>query len=145
MQDDPGTTRLKVKPLVLDEADRETLLRKITITTMRGEIARGTGLFSQLHWCLRFTTDSTNPVISADDAAIVQGRAPTLEQALPDPETLIFFPVCQEACMIGSPAKFDTETDAFLPSDLSMLRMLYLKSDCLFAYSPARLALPEAR
>jgi hypothetical protein len=141
---EPGTTKMKVKPLVLDEADRETLLRNMTITTMRGEIARGAGVFAQLHWCLRFTTESANPVITADDAVIVQGRAPSLDTSLQDRETLIFFPVCWQACLIGSPAKFDTETDAFLESDLRMLQRLYLKSDCRFAYSPVRLGLAEA-
>ena len=135
-----GTTKVKYKPLELSEADRETLLRNMTITTMRREIANGAGLFVQMHWCLRFTTDPAHPVITADDAVIVQGRnIPTLEKALEDQETLIFFPLCWQACLIGSIAQFATETDMFLRPDLTLLQSLYLKSDRRFVYSPSRL------
>jgi hypothetical protein len=142
---EPGRTKLKVKPFVASEADREILLRNMTITKMRGEIAVGSGLFSQLHWCLRLTSDSTSPVITADDPVIVQGRVPTLEPALRDHETLFFFPLCWQACLIGSLAKFETETEAFHQSDLRTLQMRYLNSDSRFVYSPTRIALPEAR
>jgi hypothetical protein len=140
---EPGKTELKARPLVLGDADRETLLRNMTITKMRGEIAQGSGLFSKLNWCLRFTTNSANPVITAEDPVIVEGRAPTLERAFQDPETLIFFPVCWQACLIGSLTEFDTKTDAFLQSDLGTLQVRYLSSACRFVYSPTRLALPE--
>ena len=78
---------------------------------------------------------------------IAQGRAAGqagLEQALHDLETLIFFPLCWQACLIGSPAKFETDTDAFLPADLNRLQRLYLKSDCRFVYAPLRVAVAEA-
>ena len=143
--EDGDWTSLKVKPLELGDEDRAVLLRNMTITTMRGEIAQGAGLFSGLHWCLRFTSDSTHPVVTADDAVIMQGRMPTIEEAFSDRETLIFFPLCWQACLIGSPAKFDKETDAFVPSDLRMLQNIYLGSGCRFAYAPTRLALPETR
>jgi hypothetical protein len=121
--------------------EREKLFRNMAITTMRREIAKGAAFFSQLHWCLRIATATTDPVITGDDAIIVEGKAPTLEGALTEADTLIFFPVCRHACLIGSPAKFELETEAVHASDLKLLKRRYLKGEYRFAYSPKRLAL----
>jgi hypothetical protein len=134
-------TGAKVKPYVArNRADHESLLRNMTITQMRMEIAKGSGLFSDLHWCLRLTADSTGPVVTAEDAVVATGAAPTLDVALRDRETLIFFPLCWQACLVGSPAKFDTDVEAFHQGDLRGLQTLYLKSDCRFLFSPVRLS-----
>ena len=121
--------------------ERDTLFRNLTITTMRAEIAKGAAFFSNLHWCLRLAVDVANPVITGDDAVIVEGKAPTLEAALTDGGTLILFPLCRHACLVGSPAKFEVETEAFQAFDLKRLQALYLRGRCRFSYSPKRLAL----
>jgi len=135
-----GNTGITYEELTETAEEREKLFRNMAITTMRGEISKGAAFFSELHWCLRVATAAANPIITGDDAIIVEGKAPTLEAALTAPGTLIFFPVCRHACLIGSPAKFDTETDAFHASDLQLLQSRYLKGECRFAYSPERLA-----
>jgi hypothetical protein len=143
----PGTfdTTLKVAPYAPEnETERETLLRNKTITDMRAEIANGPAWLSELHWCLQFTGNPSDPVITADNAVVPEGGAPTLEEALRHPETLVFFPICWQACLIGSPDKFDKETDAFHPSDIRRLRALYLKSARRFVFSPARLDFHKA-
>jgi hypothetical protein len=136
-----GKTGFKCQELTETTEEREKLYRNMAITTMRVEIAKGAAFFSQLHWCLRKATAVTHPVIAGDDTVVVEGKTPTLEEALTDARTLVFFPVCRHACLIGSPAKFDVETEAFHPSDLKRLQRLYLKGECRFAYSPMRLAL----
>jgi hypothetical protein len=142
----PGTfdTTLKVGPYAAEnETERETLLRNKTITDMRTEIAKGPAWLSDLHWCLRFTGNPTDPVITADNSIVVDGRVSTLEEALRDPETLVFFPISWQACLVGSTAKFDKETDAFHPRDLKRLRAIYLESARRFVFSPARLVFHE--
>jgi hypothetical protein len=134
-------TTIRYEELTETIEEREELIRNMAITTMRGEIGKGAAFFSQLHWCVRTTAAVTDPVITGDDAIIVEGAAPTLEAALTHPETLIFFPICRHACLIGSPAKFDVETQDFHPFDLKRLQSRYLKGECRFAYSPKRLAL----
>jgi Protein of unknown function (DUF4238) len=136
-----GKTGVRCDELTETAAERETLFRNMAITTMRREIAKGAALFSQVHWCLRKVMAVTDPVITGDDAIVMEGKAPTLEAVLTDADSLIFFPICRHACLIGSPAKFDLETDAFCDSDLKRLQNLYLKGDCRFAYSPIRIAL----
>ena len=136
-----GQTALRYEELTETPEEREELFRNLAITIMRGEIAKGAAFFSQLHWCLRVATATTNPVITGDDAIIVEGKAPTLEIALADPNTLIFFPVCRHACLVGSTAKFDQETEDFQAADLKRLQSRYLDGECRFTYSPKRLAL----
>jgi hypothetical protein len=143
----PGTfdTTLKVRPYASEnETQGETLLRNKAITDMRTEIARGPAWLSELHWCLRFTGNLTDPVITADNPVVIEGRAPTMEEALRDAETLVLFAISWQACLIGSPARFDKETDAFHPADLRRLRALYLKSALRFVFSPVRLDFHEA-
>jgi hypothetical protein len=135
-----GKTAIKYEEMTETDEEREILFRNMAITTMRGEIAKGTAFFSQLHWCLRIATAVTDPVITGDDAIIVESKTPTLEAALAEAETLIFFPICRLACLIGSPARFDVETEAFHASDLKLLRSRYLKGECRFAYSPKRMS-----
>jgi Protein of unknown function (DUF4238) len=135
-----GKTSIKYEELRETAEEREKLFRNMAITIMRREIAKGAAFFSQLHWCLRIATNTANPVITGDDAIVVEGKAPTLEGALTESDTLIFFPVCRHACLIGSPAKFERETEGFHASDMKRLQRRYLKG-CGFAYSPKRLAL----
>lgn len=136
-----GRTGIRYEELTETDEERQILFRNMAITTMRSEIAKGAAFFSQLHWCLRIAAAAvTGPVIIGDDAIVVDGKVPTLEAALADAETLIFFPVCRHACLVGSPARFDVETEAFQASDLKLLRSRYLKGECRFAYSPKRMS-----
>lgn len=60
-------------------------------------------------------------------------------------ETLFVFPLCWQACLVGSIAPFKTETDAMHPSSLAELRKLYLtQSETRFAYSPLKVKLTGA-
>ncbi len=135
-----GTTSITYEELTETAEEREKLFRNMAITIMRHEIAKGAAFFSQLHWCLRIAAAVTDPVITGDDAIIVEGKAPTLEATLTDANT-IFFPVSRHACLIGSPTKFDLETEVFRAPDLKLLQSGYIKGECRFAYSPKRLAL----
>ena len=116
------------------------MLRNKAITDMRTEIAKGAAWLSERHWCLRFDVNPTDPVITTDHPVVVDGRSSTLEEALPDPNTLVFFPVCWQACLIGSMARFDKETDAFHLDDLMRLRGIQLKLAQRFVFSPSRVA-----
>lgn len=136
-----GNTKIRYEELTEMAEERESLFRNMSITKMRTEIMKGEGELSELHWCVRLTTDYFNPVITADNPLILSGKTPKIEDALHDPKNLFFFPLCWQACLIGSRAKFDVETECFHPSDLRTLQLQYLCADCRFAYSPVRLAI----
>jgi hypothetical protein len=114
------------------------LLNK-AITDMRIEIASGTAWMSDLHWCLRTTSNIEDPFVTCDVPVIMEGRVRQAADALKDGETLVFFPLCWQACLVGSPAKFDIETDGLTPDDMKKLRALYLKSANRFVFSPRRI------
>jgi hypothetical protein len=117
---------------------RDALFKNLSITEMRAEIAKGAGKFTGWHWCLRFTMDVARPLITSDNAVGLIGFGPpSLGEAMMHPESLFVFPLCWQARLIGSPRKFDVETDAIAPSLLGEFQRLYLnENDCRFAYSP---------
>ena len=128
-------TRIRYSHQVPSEAD---LLNK-TITDMRMEIASGAAWMSDLHWCLRRTSNLEDPFVTCDGPVIMDGRARQMADALQDRETLAFFPLCWQGCLVGSPAKFDIKTDALAPDDMKRLRALYLKSASRFVFAPLRI------
>ena len=133
--------QLRVRPFQpADQGEYDTLLKNKAITDMRKEIARSAAWLFELHWSLRFSVNPTDPVITTDHPVVVYGRRPTLKEALLDPNTLVFFPVCWQACLVGSMAKFDKETDAFHPDDLIRLRGIHLRLAQRFVFSPSQVA-----
>jgi hypothetical protein len=147
---EPGVVRtgLRVKPYVAgDDAQHKQRLRNISITRMRSEIAKGAGLFSDLHWCLRLTEDSGHPVVTADQPVIAVGSTPALTEdvLLRDPNIWTIFPVCWKACLIGNRLKADMEIESFQPSGLRWLQDQYFRADSGFAYAPSRIAVREWR
>jgi len=138
-----GAVGLKGKPYIPEEqADHEQRLRNMTITQMRLEIAKGSGLFSKLHWCLRLTKDVSHPAITADAPVIALGSSPETpvlqEAVLLDANSWIVFPVCREAYLIGNALPLETETEDFQPSGLVWLQEWYFKEKSGFVYSPLR-------
>jgi hypothetical protein len=128
-------TRIRYSHHVPSEAE---LLNK-TITDMRMEIASGAAWMSDLDWCIRTTANVEDPFVTCDGPVIMEGRARQAAGALKDRETLVFFPLCWQACLVGSPAKFDIETGALPPDDTKRLRALYFKSAIRFVFSPLRI------
>lgn len=120
-----------------NEQHRGGFFKNISITKMRQEITRGACDFASWHWCLRFTTDVTKPFVTSDNAVGLMGPAPSLAEAMAHPDTLFLFPFCWQACLLGSPRKFDVETDAIDQALRAELQRLYLnENSCRFAYSP---------
>lgn len=94
---------------------------------------------SDLHWCLRTTADVEDPFVTCDGPVIMEGRAPQAADPLQDRETLIFFPLCWQGCLVGSPVTFDIESGPLVSGDMKKLRTLYLKSANRFVFSPQRI------
>lgn len=128
-------TRIRYSHDIPSEAE----LRNKTITDMRMEIASGAAWMLDFHWCLRTTANIEDPFITCDGPVVTEGRVRQEADALKDGETLVFFPLCRQACLVGSPAKFDIETGALAPNDMKRLRALYLKSANRFVFSPLRI------
>ena len=76
--------------------------------------------------------DGVNPFV-------VEGPATEITQALQHPETLLFFPLCWQACLIGSLQRFDLGTAKFGSADMKTFRRKYRHFAQVFLISPTKL------
>jgi hypothetical protein len=121
--------------------DAGVLARNYAITTMRAEVPQRAARWNKdLHWCLRFTRDPESPVVGSDQSVGMQGVVADPQFALEDARTVLFFPLSWEMCLFGSPARFDSECEEFLESDIWQMRAFVAKQARLFVASPVRLA-----
>jgi hypothetical protein len=121
-------------------AERDRALKNKSIMDMCAEIAKGPDWMSRLNWRLRLAREPADPVVTADDAIVVIGPIPGLSRAVYDPRTRVFFPICWQACLVGSHLTTANLVGHFEAADLRGLRSLYMSSPQRFAYSPVRLA-----
>jgi hypothetical protein len=103
---------------------------------MREEINKGADWLSNFHWALDSPGD---PVITAESPFVSIGSSTDVENALADPETLLYFPICWQAFLFGSLRRFDVETDRFPPDTLRRVRRAYRENGRDFLVSPRKL------
>ncbi len=123
-----------------DPGKREELQKNWAITDMRMEIKKGAMWFNQFDWALLFTKDPRDPVITSEIPGLVEGSVADLPGAVnnPNPDTLIFIPLCWQMCLIGGRGKFHKETDIFDCADLHRLRALFTTYASKFLVSPTK-------
>jgi hypothetical protein len=110
-----------------------------TISKMREEINKGSDWLANFHWALRYTDSTSDPVITAEQPLIGMVGGADVATAVKDPETLIYFPICWQACLFGSLRRFDVETEQFHPDTLEQVRQGYIKNGRKFLVSPQKL------
>lgn len=133
-------TRLGYSEFRPQGPERDALFKNLSITKMREEIEKGEGEFAERHWCLCVTRDMAHPVITADNAVVLVGFGiASREEAVSHPDTLLVFPLCWQACLVGRIAPFEREMQEITPSSVRDLYAKYLNdTDSRFAYSPTR-------
>jgi hypothetical protein len=112
---------------------------KNCLSKMRADLLEVPPFFFTFDWCLRYTTDRNNPVITADTATRLGGDATSHDGALGHFTTRLYFPLCWEACLIGAPTPQIPKLKIYCPSRLHELQDQYLGAPCRFAYSPVKL------
>ena len=80
----------------------ETWVRNRTIVQMREEVDKDPAWMREFHWCLRYTESPYDPVITAEQPLVCATPPNNPVDALHDPDTLIYFPLCWQAYLIGS-------------------------------------------
>ncbi len=114
-------------------------VRNWTITQMREEINKGANWFSEFNWALRYSDSPTDPFIVGDGPVVFCTPRSTIAEGMHDPETLIFFPLCWQASLIGSRQFFEIETGPFEHEDMCKVRRIYMDTNELFLVSPRKL------
>ncbi len=118
---------------------RQELYRNMAITKVREQIANGPSWFGNFRWFLRYSDALLSPVVTCDNPIIVSGPVHDAKSCVNHENALIFFPLCWQACLIGSHVSCDPPTDIFDQRTLARIRSRYLTASCRFAYSPRRL------
>ena len=93
-------------------------VRNTVIRQMLADVQSGSSWAKDMDWCLRYTDEESNPYTATDQAVIVQGTlvAPAVTpEVLAHPDTIVIFPLCWQACLFGSPLKFDVSYDRAHP------------------------------
>jgi len=113
-------------------------VRNRTISMIREEIQKGVDWAADFHWCLRYTRSPNNPFVTGTLPVVTEGPAPTLVEAMSHPDTLIWFPLCWQACLIGSLRRFDKGTDEADQSVLNHVREMFLRPSSGYVISPSK-------
>src|SRR5260370_30479522 len=88
-------------------------IRNWTITQMRAQIQQGATWLHDFNWALRYCESAAEPfVISEMPLMAWGGQHDDLAEMLRHPETLLFFPLCWQACLIGSRQFFHEHTES---------------------------------
>jgi hypothetical protein len=116
----------------------EPFIKNWTITNMRSEIAKGPAWLTELNWALRTCESPALPFVVSELPFLGVGPRADVAEALREPETLLFFPICWQACLIGSRQYFDIESDKFGAEDMQRFARMYRESANLFVISPSR-------
>jgi hypothetical protein len=117
----------------------EPFIKNWTITNMRSEIAKGAAWLNEFNWALRFCDTTALPFVASELPFMAYGPHSNVADAVRDPESLLFFPLCWQACLVGSRQFFGTETDRFGDEDMRRFARMYRESAQLFVISPRRL------
>jgi hypothetical protein len=117
----------------------DEFIKNWTITEMRTEIQKGAAWLGGYDWALRQCISVEDPFVSSESPLIISGSASDAEQNAKHPDSLVFFPLCWQACLVGSRRAFDVKTDVFLGEDMRKFHRMYRQTAKLFLVSPRRL------
>ena len=106
---------------------------------MREEIQKGEAWLWDFNWALRYCDSVAEPFVTSEAPFIAEGPTTEIAQALQRPETLLYFPLCWQACLVGSRQRFDLGTGKFGLEDMRTFRRKYRHFAQVFLLSPTKL------
>jgi hypothetical protein len=134
----PDRKSVKVRSMT-PEPVPEDFIKNRALGEMLAEIHKGATWLNDFNWALRFCDSPASPFIICENPIILRGTHATSAEAFKDPEALLFFPLCWQACLIGSRKAFDIGTDRFAAADMHEVQKMYRASANLFLLSPQKL------
>ena len=84
-------------------------VRNFTVAELCTEIQKGAASLSNLDWALRVCESPDDPFVTSESACAIW-RWHNISEYLVDPDSLFFFPLCWQACLIGSRRPSDSKT-----------------------------------
>jgi hypothetical protein len=117
----------------------ESAVRKTVIRRMLADVQANVLWPKNMDWCLRYTDDENNPYTVTDQAVVFEGSLPTqavTTELLAHPDTWVIFPLCWQACLFGSPLKFEVPYDRAHPQQPLSIRNTQKERCDRFLISP---------
>jgi hypothetical protein len=114
-------------------------IRNRAIAHMHEEIQKGGSWLWDFNWALRYCDSVSEPFVTSEAPFVAEGPTPDISQALQHPDTLLFFPLCWQACLIGSRERFYLGTAKFDLEDMRTFRRKYRYFAQVFVISPTKL------
>jgi uncharacterized protein DUF4238 len=114
------------------------IIRNWTITEMRTEIQKGAAWLGDLDWALRICESPDNSFLTSENPLLIYGTGSNISEYVKHADSLFFFPLCWQACLIGSRRPFDVKKEKFGHEDIARFRRMYKQSSKLFLASPVK-------
>lgn len=132
---DQSLTHDGLRPLTDDEK------HDFTIGYMREEIKKGAAWMEGFHWQLRTTFDPRNPVVTSEAPLFVKGDGPVARETmtmdvLTRKTSLVYFPLCWQACLVGRTRPFESDLEPFEQGDLADFRRMMAEMAPDYVISP---------
>jgi hypothetical protein len=115
-------------------------IKNQTIFQMREEIRKNGHWLWELNWVLRYTDSVAEPFVTAEAPFVAEGQpGVSAAVALHHPDTLLYFPVCWQVALFGSPQRFDLGTGMLTTEDMQRFRRKYRLFAQDYIISPTKL------
>ncbi|HEX4652039.1 MAG TPA: hypothetical protein VH250_11120, partial [Granulicella sp.] len=109
------------------------------ITQIIEEIKKRPDWMWDFNWCLRHTNSTSAAFVTGSHPLVLEGPAPTLNEAMMDDGTFLWFPLCWQVCLIGNRRRFNAGTDAAHPTIINHVRDVYLRPRNKYMISPTQI------
>lgn len=106
---------------------------------MHGEIQKGGAWMEDFNWALRYCESVAAPFVTNEAPLLIEGPSANVEEAIKHPDSILYFPLCWQACLFGSLRRFDKGTDKLGPEDMQTFRKKYKYTAQTVLISPAKL------
>jgi len=136
----PDRKSLRVRSTIPESLSNK-FIKNRAVALMRSEIAKGADWLNDFNWAIRYCDSPADPFVISENPLMAYGPCSDLAEAVQHPETLIFFPLCWQACLVGSRQFFNSETERFVEDDMRRVRKMYRESASLYILSPSRIDL----
>lgn len=134
----PDTRSVKVESLTPSPLPTN-FITNWTIGQMTEEIEKGPAWADEFNWALRYSHSVEHPFVVGDGPVVFSTPSTTIAEGWHNSQSLLFFPLCWQACLIGSREDFEVETGQFVEEDLRKVRRIYRDTTQFFLVSPQRL------
>lgn len=111
-------------------------LKEGSIQSMLSEMEKGTAQLGTFFWQLRLAESVEDGFITSDQPLVAQIEIPNLAEAYGRSSTVLLFPICWQACLVGQRDPFSLSFTGSTAQERSRIRRICFSSASTFVVSP---------